>query len=130
MARVTDQLLAAAAAAGKGKREEALGISMQLRQRHLDTASEVVGRQHAGEVAHRLNEKFNALDDLLRGIYAVGELTPRTNDLVVSFGERASSIIVAHCFRHRGLSATHVDARDCIVTDSHYGKAAPLEDAD
>jgi aspartate kinase len=129
MAKVTDQLLAAAAAAGKGTRDEALAISLKLRQRHLDTAAEAVGRHHIDEVAHALNAKFDALDDLLRGICAVGELTPRTSDLVVSFGERTSSIIVAACFTHRDLPAAHVDARDVIITDSHYGKAAPQEDA-
>jgi len=73
--------------------------------------------------------EFDALDDLLRGISAVGELTPRTNDLVVSFGERLSSRMVAEAFAQRGLQGEHVDARTCIVTDSNYGKAVPQESA-
>jgi aspartate kinase len=128
MAKVTDQLLAAAAAAGRNERDEALAMSFKLRQRHLDTAAELVGR-HIDEVAQTIHRQFDALDDILRGIAAVGELTARTNDMVVSFGERLSSIIVAHAFEHRGLSSTHVDARTCILTDSNYGKAAPQEEA-
>ena len=132
MARVTDQLLAAAAAAGSNRRDEALALTLQLRERHLDTAAELVGRDSDGrdidELAHALHQDFDLLDDLLKGIVAVGELTPRTSDLVVSFGERLSSRIVAQTFAHRGLAGTHVDARSCIVTDSHYGKAAPQED--
>ena len=50
-----------------------------------------------------LHQEFDALDDLLRGIAAVGELTPRTNDLVVSFGERLSSRMVAEAFAQHGL---------------------------
>jgi aspartate kinase len=126
MAKVTDQLLAAAAAAGANRREDALALTLQLRKRHLDTAAELVGRE-IDELAHVLHQEFDQLDDLLRGIAAVGELTPRTSDLVVSFGERFSSRIVAQAFAHRGLSGTHVDARSCIVTDSHYGKAAPQQ---
>lgn len=126
MARVTDQLLAAAAAAGRNERDEALAISLKLRMRHLDTANEIIHRS-MDVVAQQLNQKFDALDDLLKGISAVGELTPRTNDLVVSFGERLSSVIVAHAFGQRGLHGTHVDARTCIVTDSTYGKAVPQE---
>jgi aspartate kinase len=76
-----------------------------------------------------LDHEFDALDDLLRGIAAVGELTPRTNDLVVSFGERLSSRMVAEAFEQRGLNGIHVDARTCIITDDHYGKATPLEAA-
>ena len=128
MAKVTDQLLAAAAAAGRNEREESIALSFKLRQRHLDTASELVGRR-IDEVARAIHQQFDALDEILRGIAAVGELTARTNDLVVSFGERMSSVIVAQAFEHRGLSSAHVDARTCIVTDSHYGKAAPQQTA-
>jgi aspartate kinase len=76
-----------------------------------------------------VHQEFDALDDLLRGIAAVGELTDRTSDLVVSFGERLSSRIVSAAFDQRGLNGTHVDARTCIITDSNYGRAAPQEPA-
>ena len=76
-----------------------------------------------------LHQEFDALDDLLRGIAAVGELTPRTNDLVLSFGERLSSRIIAEAFEEQGLQGAHVDARSCIVTDASYGKAVPQESA-
>jgi len=46
----------------------------------------------------------------------------------VSFGERLSSRMVAAAFEQRGLNGVAVDARTCIITDTHYGKAAPLEE--
>jgi aspartate kinase len=46
---------------------------------------------------------------------------------VVSYGERLSSRIVAAAFAQEGLNGAHVDARKCIVTDDHYGKAVPQE---
>jgi len=124
MSKVTDQLLAAAAAAANNDRDGAMAISQKLRERHLETAAKLVGRNIV-TLAKVLHEKFDKLDDILRGISAVGELTPRTNDLVVSYGERLSSRIVAHAFEYRGISSAHVDARSCIVTDGHYGKAVP-----
>ncbi|HMF63987.1 MAG TPA: lysine-sensitive aspartokinase 3 [Edaphobacter sp.] len=129
MAKVTDQLLAAASAAGRGDKAGALAISARLRHRHIDTAAELLDGEQFTKIQPVLDQEFNALDDLLRGIAAVGELTPRTNDLVVSFGERLSSRIVAEAFLQRGLSGVHVDARTCIITDSHYGKAVPQESA-
>jgi aspartate kinase len=128
MAKVTDQLLAAAAAAGRGDKAGALAISARLRHRHIDTAAELLENGRFVAIQPALNVEFDALDDLLRGIAAVGELTPRTNDLVVSFGERLSSRIVAEAFEQRRLNGAHVDARTCVITDSNYGKAAPLED--
>jgi aspartate kinase len=129
MARVTDQLIAAATAAGRDDRAGAVALAAKLRERHLQTAAALVPAEHLEALNEHLQHDFAALEDLLRGIAAVGELTPRTNDLVVSFGERTSSRIVAACFAAQGLASVHVDARDCIVTDSHYGKAAPLEAA-
>lgn len=129
MAKVTDQLLAAASAAGRGDRPGALAIAARLRNRHIETAADLISGERLAKLQIALDREFDALDDLLRGIAAVGELTPRTNDLVVSFGERLSSRMVAEAFDQRGLNGIQVDARTCIITDSHYGKAAPIESA-
>jgi aspartate kinase len=129
MAKVTDQLLAAAAAAGRGDKPGALALSSRLRHRHIDTAAELLDSEKFVGLEQAVQLEFDALDDLLRGISAVGELTPRTSDLVVSFGERLSSRMVAAAFDQRGLEGAHVDARNCIITDSNYGKAAPQEAA-
>jgi aspartate kinase len=134
MSRVTDTLLAAAAAAGRNDREAALKLSDTLRTRHLNTAADLVSNSH--DNADRLtslhlaiHHDFDSLDDLLRGICAVGELTPRTEDNVVSFGERLSSRMVAAAFAERNIPSAHVDARSVILTDNHYGKATPDEPA-
>ena len=129
MAKVTDQLIAAAAAAGRDDREGAVAIATKLRERHLATAAELTSGEPLLALTEHLKNDFDALTDLLRGIAAVGELTPRTNDLVVSFGERTSSRIVAACLAAQSLQSVHVDARNCIITDAHYGKAAPIESA-
>jgi aspartate kinase len=129
MAKVTDLLLAAAAAAGRGDKAGALAIAARLRNRHLDTAVELLSGELFTEVEAALRAEFDALDVLLRGIAAVGELTPRSSDNVVSFGERLSSRMVAAAFQQQGLNAVHVDARMCILTDDHYGKAVPQEAA-
>ena len=129
MAKVTDMLLAASEAAGRGDKAGALALSARLRHRHVDTAAELLDNGRFTAIHRVLTAEFDALDDLLRGISAVGELTPRTSDNVVSFGERLSSQMVAAAFEQRGLHGAHVDARTCIITDDHYGKAVPQEAA-
>jgi aspartate kinase len=129
MAKVTDQLLAAAAAAGRGDKTGALAIAARLRNRHIETTADLLCGEVFTEVEAAIRRGFDMLDDLLRGIAAVGELTPRTSDNVVSFGERLSSRLVAGAFAQHGLNGVRVDSRQCIVTDNHYGKAVPLEDA-
>ena len=130
MSKVTDTLLAAAAAAGRNDREEALKISDALRIRHLNTAAELVkDSDRLTSLQLNIHHDFDTLDDLLRGISAVGELTPRTSDNVVSFGERLSSVLVTAAFAQQSIPSTHVDARTVLLTDNHYGKAAPIESA-
>jgi aspartate kinase len=125
MAKVTDQLLAAAKAAGRGDRNGALAISSRLRHRHCDTSALLLPAHRKGELQSWIQQEFESIDEILRGLSAVGELTPRTNDLVVSFGERLSSRLVAEAFRDQGIPAVHVDARSCIITDAQHGKATP-----
>ena len=128
MSKVTDTLIAAAAAAGRNAREEALKLSDTLRTRHLQTAAELVkDSDRLTSLQLNIHHDFDTLDDLLRGISAVGELTPRTSDNVVSFGERLSSVIVAAAFLEQNIASAHTDARTVILTDNHYGKAAPNE---
>ena len=130
MSKVTDTLLAAAGAAGRNQRQEALKLSDTLRTRHLNTAADLVADpDRLTSLQLNIHHDFDALDDLLRGISAVGELTPRTEDNVVSFGERLSSVMVAAAFLEQSIASAHVDARTVILTDNHYGKAAPNERA-
>jgi aspartate kinase len=125
MAKVTDQLLAMAAAAGCGEREQALDICRALRERHYTTAGELLGTGLHTELHSELGAELDSLEELLRGITAVGELTPRTSDYVVSFGERLSSMIATPAFLTRGIPAKLVDARQVIITDTQHGRAVP-----
>src|SRR5215469_16599690 len=111
LAKITDQLLAMAAAAAAGDREKALALSLAARERHFNTASDLLGSGRFAQIHSELEEEFNALDDLLRGVVAVGELTPRTTDNIAGFGERVSSKIVTAAFSLRGLNASHLDSR-------------------
>jgi len=128
MAKVTDQLLRAAAAASTGDRTGALAISSRLRSRHRDTATDLVKNPvTVSALITMIDEKFDLLDEILRGLAAIHELTPRISDLIVSYGERISSRIVAAAFTELGIDAAHVDARDVVITDSQFQKAVPQD---
>jgi aspartate kinase len=128
LAKVTDQLLRAAAAASVGDRTGALAISSRLRCRHRDTACALIKDQkNSATLCNLIDQKFDALDEILRGLAAILELTPRISDLIVSYGERISSRIVAAAFIERGIDAAHVDAREVVITDSQFQKAAPQD---
>ncbi|HKW18144.1 MAG TPA: lysine-sensitive aspartokinase 3 [Terriglobales bacterium] len=126
MARVTDQLLQMARAAGAGDRKTALTLARELRERHYNTAGELLGTALFTQFHSDLGTEFEELEELVRGISAVGELTPRSTDAVASFGEVLSSKLVSAALSAQGIEATRVDSRECIVTDDNFTRAAPL----
>src|SRR6185312_17550019 len=103
MAKVTDQLLAMAKAAGAGDRDAAQRLCRSLQERHYNTAGELLGTARFTQFHAQVEESFQALNELLRGIAAVGELAPRTTDNVAAYGEMLSSVLVTEAFVANGL---------------------------
>jgi aspartate kinase len=128
MSRVTDALLAAGKSAGEGRREQALELVHVLRNRHHATAKELVSSDQFVALGSEIEREFDTLDELLKGIVAVGELSPRSSDYVVSYGERLNSKIVTAAYIARGIRAALVDARKVMITDAQHGRAIPLAD--
>lgn len=77
-----------------------------------------------------LDPLLEELAGLVRGIELIGEATPRTLDVLASFGERLSARLVAAHLAHTGLAAHALDAWDAgLVTDARFGGARPLPDS-
>ena len=127
MARVTEALLRLAGAARMRRLEEALAGIKELRERHVATARELFSRSHETLLAveGELQSRFAELENLARSVATLGELTERSQDAIVSFGERLSSVIVAEAFRSRGIPAELADSRAFIVTDDRFTRATP-----
>jgi aspartate kinase len=124
MARVTDQLQTMGRAAAAGDLDSALSLARALRERHHATSARLLGR-HYENLRPGLDDSFNQLETVLRGIAAIGELSPRTLDYIFSFGELLSSRIVAAAFAAHELQGEWVDSRQCIVTDAQHTHAVP-----
>src|SRR5438045_5360124 len=125
MGKTTNKLLAIAAAAIDGKRGDYIQQLHDLRDFHSREARQVVPLSSRAELDRALDDHFQELTELVKGLAVLGELTPRSIDAISSYGERLSSYIVALAFRHFGIDAAHVDARKVIVTDKRHTQAAP-----
>ncbi|TAN23472.1 MAG: lysine-sensitive aspartokinase 3 [Acidobacteria bacterium] len=123
MAGVTDRLVELTRLALADDLTAAAASIAALRTRHLGALEELGGDRDA-EAA--LEQIFADLEALVRGIAAVGELTGRTHDAVVSFGERCSPWLARVALAHAGLKPVLVDARQVIVTDDQFTQALPL----
>ena len=126
MGKTTNKLLAIATAAIEGKREDYIPQLHDLRDFHSREARQVVPLAARAELDRTLDEHFQELTELVKGLAVLGELTPRSTGAIASYGERLSSYIVTLAFRHHGMDAVHLDSRRLIVTDNRHMQAAPI----
>jgi len=111
----TNGLLEAGSFAARSEIGKAMTIADRLEYRH-------------SELLPSTAEYFVRLRELLKALGAIGEFSPRTQDLIASYGETLSSLIFVDRMKQLGFEAVHVDARQCMVTDDRFGKASPIMD--
>lgn len=126
MGKTTNKLLAIAAEAVAGNRDKALDLLQDLHEFHLVEGRKLAGDRRVADVDGIVDGLFQELEELVKGVAVMGELTPRATDAISSYGERLSSEIVAIALDTMGIPSAHVDARDVIVTDTRHTQAAPL----
>jgi aspartate kinase len=120
MGETTDQLLEA----GEWALKHTVISVDEVAEPHLAAIQELgLGARLEGEIRSLLEE----LRDLLAGISLIKELTGRTKDYLVSFGERLSVRIAAAYFSSRGAPARALDSWEAgFLSDSHFTSAELL----
>ena len=121
MGGVTNLLSTMAAKAAAG--EDFSAYITELENRHFDVIKSLLEVHQQNPVFTRLKILFNELEDILQGIASLRELTPRTNDLVLSFGERCSAFLISRIAAQHLGKAIFVNAAELIKTDSSFGQA-------
>ena len=125
MGKTTNRLLEIASTAIGGKREDYIRQLHNLRDYHSREARLIVPLADRADLDRFLDEHFQELTELVKGLAVLGELTPRSIDAISSYGERLSSYIVTLGFRHFGMPAEHVDSRNVLITDKRHTQATP-----
>lgn len=130
MAGVTNALFEAAAAAARGERDPGLDTLAQIRRRHDEALDDLIARTGRAEGSAELRSELHGivaeLEDLVRGIVAVTEITPRMRDRLVGAGEKLSVRLFAHALRGLGQAARPLDADQFLETNDRFGNATPL----
>ncbi len=119
---ITDELIEMSRLAAKGDLAYKDHFE-EFSSRHLQVADELLDGDARAGVRAFLMENHEVLYNLLFGIFLVREVSPRTKDYVLSFGERNSAYIISQVLLHLGIPAAYLDARKVIVTDKHFGSA-------
>ncbi len=114
---VTDLLIATATAAQKGDAEYAVTLE-KIITRHYDMIEGIVEEQYRSELIERLKPLFEDLANIYRGIHLIRDLSQKTLDTIVSYGERLSSTIISYILE----DVTLIDSRELIKTEPQYDK--------
>lgn len=122
---VTDLLLKAGTLAAQ-KDETYKDVFQEIHQKHTAFAKALTGTDIL--VTADIGQLMSHLDDLLKGIFLINELSPKTLDKLAAFGELTSSRIITAAFNHKGIEATLKDSRQLLKTDTQYTKATVLYD--
>jgi aspartate kinase len=125
-AGVTDALTRLASASAHGQPDTASELTASLRNRHLQIARELLTDPWRGRVAETIDGKFRELQNYVLGVQLLRELTGRSRDAFLSFGERLSSCLVEAALEESGIRARLVDATDFLITDEHFTAAQPV----
>jgi aspartate kinase len=130
MSGVTDRLVEIAERVAQGIEEEHIHeFVAYMREKHISTAQEVAREEEIPELKAEIERLLSELEKILVGISYVGELTPRSLDYVLSFGERLAAPLVSAALRKEGINSRWYTGYEAgIVTDSNFGRASPIMD--
>ena len=125
---VTNSLIQAANRASQRDEKHVAEATEQLRTKHENVCTRVITRAEGlKQTLGQLNLELRELEKALTGISYLGELTPRSRDYVLSFGEKLSTLILTGFLLDSGVRARRLTGEEAgIVTDASFGEATPL----
>jgi aspartate kinase len=130
MRGMTDEILAMSEDIKKGDKVSIASFLKSIRENHLSIIDLAVkDMKLKNEAKYAITTLLEELQDILGGIVLLAEITPKSLDYLMSFGERLSTPIVSFVLRDLGLTAEHLTGKEAgILTDSNFGEARPLMD--
>lgn len=128
LAGVTNQLVEEAEQAKKKDEKQIHEFTRKLVEKHVATLTDAIENKGIQkEVEQLIKKTVSELEKVLTGICYVGEITPKSRDYVLSFGERLSAPIIWGALRDIKLQTQYFTGKEAgIVTDENFGEARPL----
>jgi aspartokinase/homoserine dehydrogenase 1 len=119
---VTNQLQECSRLAESGDEKYKIELE-KLINRHLGVVQDLLGAKSQSGVMAKVRLVLNEVEDILKGVYLIRELSNKTLDRVIGSGEVLSSLTVNEYFLQEGLKSSLANPMEFIITDSQFGKA-------
>ena len=114
---ITDQLINTAKLAAQGDSSHLESYS-RIVERHNNVITNMVPTDKIDELKSIVNPLLEELGNIYKGVSLIKDLSDRTLDIIVSYGERLSSVIISRIIK----DAQHYDSRNFIKTEKQFGK--------
>ncbi|MDR2962093.1 MAG: bifunctional aspartate kinase/homoserine dehydrogenase I [Bacteroidales bacterium] len=119
---ITNKLIEASNVAASGSSDYET-IFNEIAERHYQAIEELLTDTLRADCLLHVDALLTEFNEILQGLRLIGELSPRSLDLISSFGERLSAYIIAKAMVQQGIDADFLDAREVIKTDNTFGAA-------
>lgn len=129
MAKTTDTLVRLAQAALDGREDQVRRELDLLSTLHLDALAGLTSGETRSTGQYLIQNLLDELSSLARGLLLIQEVSPRSKDALLSFGERLSTTLIWLACVERGISAELLDSREFIKTDEKFTEASILPQA-
>lgn len=123
---VTDTLISMGKIATSGSFPE--NEFKEFSQKHLNFTTELVHLSNRSTAIAKVKIMLNEIEDILKGISYIKDISPKTQDVLVSYGERLSSYIIYETIKTKMDNVYLIDSREVIKTDSNFGHANVIFD--
>ncbi len=120
---VTDQLIQIGNWAERND-DAYLSLLKDLETKHLDAVRDLLPVTTQSHCLSDVKQHFNELEDICEGVFRLQELSLRTKDRILAFGELLSSKIISAYLQSLHINHQWIDSRKAIKTNSHFGNAA------
>lgn len=122
---ITDKIISSFTFASNGNKKY-LSIVNEIIQIHRDFAAELIPNFYKNFKNDHINNLLYEFNELLNSIYLIREVTPKTKDYLLSFGERLSAYTISLALKENGFDNDFLDARNIIITNRNFNSAKVL----
>lgn len=121
---VTNLLLEIGACAVAGELDQVNQGILTVQNRHFGTVKELLPIKAQSQALAHIKRLINDLEEIIHSVALLKELSPRSRDLILSYGERLSAFTISHYLKQLDIPARYVDSRELIQTDNQFGSAS------
>ena len=127
---VTDELILISRMIEQRKKDDVNVTLNKLILRHRSLANKTIKNSEIKkQLLEKLNTDVSELQELVRGLALLKEVSARSLDYLISFGERLSDDLVSYALQDLKKKSTALNGKEVgIVTDSNFGESRPLMD--